>query len=90
MTPGGTSGLPSIQLVGTGASRVLRFEFLRRIGSGLTYQAQATDNISAWQPTTASPIVTAIDATWERVIVEEPAPDPALSRLYGRVKVTLP
>ncbi len=90
MAPGGTSGLPIITVVGEGANRRLRIEYLQRRGpSGLIYRPQFCSNPGAagpegWQ--TAAPLPPAvIDADWERVIVED-AVTGSTAR-FGRVAV---
>ena len=90
LTPGtGTAGLPVISLTGTTAAKVLRVEFLRRKGSGLTYTPRKTASVTAgpWQTLTDMPTVTNIDATWERVVYEEPVTG---ARWFARVEVALP
>ncbi|MFM7180992.1 MAG: hypothetical protein ACKO2G_05960, partial [Verrucomicrobiales bacterium] len=90
MSAGGTSGLPLITVVGEGASRRVRIEYLRRRGpSGLTYLPQFCSDPGAagpggWQTGTPPP-ATIIDTDWERVIVDD-AVTGASARL-GRVAV---
>lgn len=85
---GGTSGLPAGATVGG----KLRIEFLRRKASGnpgITYVAQFSSNIAGWSDFTGSPVsVTSLNATWERVVVEDPVAG-AGSR-FGRVMVIQP
>jgi uncharacterized delta-60 repeat protein len=91
LTPGtGTFGLPSIQLDDSGPSPILRYEFIRRVGSGLSYVGEKSDTLASWQSLIATPVVTPIDATWERVVIEEPASPANLERLFGRLRVTMP
>ena len=90
MVPGsGTRGLPSITLRQNGASSVLRFEFVRRIGSGLVYTPQMSVDLAAssWLSGSNSPTVTPIDGTWERAVYEGPVSTP---QCFGRVMVTMP
>ncbi len=90
LTPGtGTAGLPAISLTGSPSARILRVEFLRRKGSGLTYNTRKTTSVNAnpWQPLTDTPTVTSMDATWERVVYEEPVTG---ARWFARVEVALP
>lgn len=86
----GTSGLPLIEPSGEGVSRVFRFEFVRRIGGGLSYAPQISQTLdeSSWTGTTATPAVTPIDSTWERVVIEEPVGAANHPKLFARVKVT--
>ncbi len=93
MPPGGTAGLPAITTQPNTPAGILRFEFVRRIGSGLIYTPQKNPNPgnpASWVPLTDTPSVNAIDAAWERVIYEEPYDPTAAPRLFGRVHVTLP
>ena len=97
MAPGGGSGLPSISisisLRPNGASNVFRFEFLRRVGSGLIYAPQKSvelTNPASWTPLDALPTVIPIDANWERAIYDEPYDAATTPRSFGRVQVTLP
>lgn len=91
LAAGGTAGLPRITLEGSGVSRVLRYEFVRRTDfAGLSYTPQKLMSPSAeiWLPLGVSPVHTPIDATWERVIYNEPAPAGTAPRLFGRIEVT--
>jgi hypothetical protein len=93
MTLGGSSGLPGITAQPNGGASVFRFEFLRRKNSGLIYTPQKSGelaNPASWVPLTDLPTVISIDATWERVIYEEPYDTAAIPRCFGRVQVTLP
>jgi hypothetical protein len=90
MPAGGTSGLPLITVVGEGANRRLRIEYLRRRGaSGLTYLPQFCSNPASsgpdgWQTATTPPPVI-IDDDWERVVVEDAVT--GASTRFGRVTV---
>jgi uncharacterized delta-60 repeat protein len=93
MTPGGNGGLPSILAQPNGGNSIFRFEFVRRIGSGLIYTPQKAgvlDNASAWEPLMDAPTIIAMNANWERVIYEEPYDVATTPRCFGRVQVTLP
>jgi hypothetical protein len=93
MTLGGSSGLPGITAQPNGGASVFRFEFLRRKNSGLIYTPQKSGelaNPASWVPLTDSPTVISIDATWERVIYEEPYDAATIPKCFGRVQVTLP
>ncbi len=80
---GNTAGLPGTALV----SGKLRIEFIRRKGSpGITYTPQFGSNPSAWANATILNAPTSIDSTWERVVVDDPAPTGG--RRFGRVTVT--
>ena len=90
VTNTGTSGLPLV----TRVSGTLRIEFLRRkasTNSGLTYTPQFCDSLQAtgtggWANATATPTVTSIDSTWERVFINDTVTGTA--RRFGRVKLT--
>jgi hypothetical protein len=93
LPPGtGTSGLPSITTPDAAPPGTLRFEFLRRKGSGLIYtpQKSTTLNGPGWSPLSAAPVVASINDQWERVVyTEAPAPVPAPA-CFGRVSVAIP
>lgn len=78
------AGLPGSVLV----AGKLRLEFIRRKATtnpGITYTPQFCSDPSSW---TDAPILntpTTIDTTWERVLVDDPAP--AGFRRFGRVVV---
>ena len=88
----GTSGLPALSFL-TSPSRRLRIEFLRRktaSNSGLTYTAQFCDTLldtgtGGWTDATGSPVITSIDETWERVVIEDETVN--ATRRFGRVKI---
>lgn len=91
LTPGtGTSGLPTYDTTGSGASSFFRFEFIRRIGSGLIYTPKKSPDLLNWSNLTSTPTVTGIDANWERVVHLEPFDGTVIVELFGRVEVTLP
>lgn len=93
MPPSGNSGLPGITVQPNGGASVFRFEFLRRKNSGLIYTPQKSSelaNPTSWVPLTDLPTVISIDATWERVIYEEPYDANTIPRCFGRVQVSLP
>lgn len=93
MPPSGGSGLPDITAQPNGGASLFRFEFLRRKNSGLIYTPQKSGeltNPASWIPLTDPPTIIAIDATWERVIYEEPYNATTTPQCYGRVHVTLP
>ena len=96
LQPQGESGLPVVRLVEELGTRELRMEFIRRRASanpGISYIAEFSSNLSqdtthGWKPATATPSVTPIDETWERVVIRDVGGDGAPSR-YGRVRVVL-
>lgn len=65
---------------------------MRRIGSGLVHTPQKSSAlISSTRATlTDIPTVTTIDATWERVIYEEPVNPLFAPKFFGRVEVVIP
>jgi hypothetical protein len=93
LPPGtGISGLPSITTPEAAPTGTLRFEFLRRKGSGLVYAPQKSTSLdgTGWSPLTANPVVTSINDQWERVVYTE-APDPVPApACFGRVEVVVP
>jgi hypothetical protein len=93
LPPGaGTSGLPSITTPAAAPTGTLRFEFLRRKGSGLVYMPQKSTSLdgTGWSPLAATPVVMSIDDQWERVVYTE-APDPVPApACFGRVEVVIP
>jgi hypothetical protein len=93
MSSGGPGGLPVITTQPNGPSSIFRYEFVRRIGSGLIYTPQKSPDITnsaSWVPLTDTPTIIPIDATWERVIYEEPYDAAITPKCFGRVHVTLP
>lgn len=93
LPPGtGTSGLPAITTPQNAPAGTLRFEFLRRKGSGLVYAPRKSTTLdgATWSPLAAAPVVTTINDQWERVVYTE-APDPVPAPVcFGRVEVTIP
>ncbi len=92
LVPGaGTSGLPSIQLVGTGDSARLVIEYVRRRNADLTYEAQFSSTLlpNLWQPATNPEQVTPIDVDWDRVRVEDSVAVGIQPSRFGRVGVIL-
>jgi hypothetical protein len=91
LTPGtGSAGLPAISRTGSGPTSKLVVEFLRRRNSGLIYTPQRSATLAAFTPLTATPSVSIIDGTWERVVVEEPLGITPPEKLFALVKVELP
>ena len=86
----GSSGLPQITVDSSGAEPVLKVAFLRRKGSGLIYTPQRSDTLGSFVPMTETQTVTSIDAQWERVTVQEPAPPATAPSAFVRVQVSLP
>lgn len=91
LTPGtGNSGLPSITAPSTGGPPdSIRVEFIRRRNNGLIYTPLYSINgLSNFIPMTATPAVTIIDASWERVVVNQPLGLPLPTTTFSRVSVT--
>ena len=88
----GTSGLPVAYLTQIGANLHLTIEFVRRKNAGLTYTVQFANAPGAaiWQAAVNAPIVTPLDANWERVVVDDTATVGANSTRFGRVVVSKP
>jgi hypothetical protein len=88
----GTTGLPAITSTRSGATTTLRVEFIRRIGSGLVYTPKRSSNLSgeSWIALTDVPSVTPINASWERVIYEEPLNTASTPKCFGCVEVRMP
>jgi len=90
LTPGtGTAGLPVITVPSPG---VMRVEYVRRLGSGLVYTPRKSSNLASgsWTSLMATPVVTAIDADWERLHHDEPFDPATTPSMFGSVEVTLP
>lgn len=83
MAAGGTGGLPRVTTV-AGTPPKIRFEYVRRKDGAATYTPQYGTTLGDFIPTTASPVVTSIDATWERVVIEQ---NTTGGKAFGRVKV---
>ncbi len=83
----GTAGLPGGAKVGGG----LRLEFLRRKAGthpGITYTPQFGSGLNAWIDFTGTESVSPLNPenpTWERVVVDDPAP--GQGQRFGRLKV---
>lgn len=85
----GTSGVPNIQGIGTGATLRLKIEYLRRKASsnpGITYTPQFSSDLEAsWQDFSGTEALQSIHDDWERVRVEEVAT--GKTKRFARVKV---
>jgi hypothetical protein len=93
LAAGGLRGLPRIDALPSGSSSIFRYEFLRRIDSGLIYTPERSSEVgpsAAWNALTATPTIVPIDSVWERVIYQEPYDTNTTPRFFGRVRVTLP
>jgi len=88
----GRSGLPRFSWVAGSGQPHFRLEYLRRKGSGLSYQPQTSSTLAAgsFAPMGGTETVTDIDPIWERVVVMEPVNPSLVRRRFGRVEVTFP
>ena len=86
----GTAGLPVYALDQSSSSPVLTIEFLQRKGSGLVYTPKSSTDLGVFVPMTETPVVTSIDATWERVTIQKTVNTLSTPRLFGIVEVTIP
>jgi hypothetical protein len=91
LAPGGNSGLPTFALKNDEGESTFEIEFIRRVGSSLTYTAQRSDTLGGFTEMVGAVTVTPIaGGEFERVTVSEPC-DPAVTpRCFGRVLVTAP
>ena len=85
----GTNSHSSIS-VSPVSSGTIRVEFFRRRNSPIVYTPKRSNSPGSFVPMTGTPVVTVIDADWERVVVEEPVGTPAPSQHFVVVAVTLP
>jgi hypothetical protein len=93
LTPGtGIAGLPVFRLVGSGAQAVLRVEYLRRTGSGMTYTPKVSTSLApgSFAPMSGTTTITPIGVAWERVVMDQPCNPATIPRTFGIVEVTLP
>jgi alpha-tubulin suppressor-like RCC1 family protein len=89
--PGSTSGLPLSKVIvdNQGQSR-LQLEYLRRIGSGVTYVPEFASSLLplSWSPAVSPEQVTPIDDYWERCTVIDTEFTPSPAKRFGRIKVS--
>ena len=86
----GTSGLPKFGLEKTGSETWFTVEFIRRKDGGLVYIPKTSTDIENFLPMPGSPVITDVDAQWERVVVRMPCNPSITPALFGRVEVMLP
>jgi hypothetical protein len=94
LTPGsGTIGLPyfSVETDATTNQRHFRLEFVRRKNGGISYTPMSSSALerNTFQPFPENEVVTSINSTWERVVVEETLESEHLRR-FGLIDVTMP
>jgi hypothetical protein len=92
LSPQGASGLPAHSLVGEGASRRLRLEFLRRTGSGPGSVSAVAEFVSdptlPWTPVTSPVSIVPAGTGWERVTVDDPETTGTAAQRLARVRLT--
>lgn len=88
----GRAGLPRFSWVAGPGQPHFRLEYLRRKGSGLSYQPKTSSTLAAgsFAPMGGTETVVDIDPLWERVTVVEPIDPSVVKRRFGRVEVTFP
>lgn len=88
----GRSGLPRFSWVAGPGQAHFRLEYLRRKGSGLSYQPKTSSTLAngSFLPMGGSETVVDIDQQWERVVVMEPINPAVVKRRFGKVEVTFP
>ncbi len=86
----GTSGLPSISTSSSPSSSVFHYEYVRRRGAPITYSPRKSLNLTTWNPLTSVPIVTIIDAEWERIAHDEPLPPSGAEGMFVIIEVSTP
>jgi hypothetical protein len=81
--------MPRITVVGSGPYS-LRFEYLRRLGSDLSYEPLKSSwgTTPAWGPVGGVMTIHPHGTGWERVVIEEPCG--TAPRMFGTVRVRLP
>ncbi len=90
ISPTGTNGLPAARYLSNVSGGVLEVQFPRRKGPtaiGLAYTVQFSGNLTNWSAGQA-PVVTSLNAEWDRVTVRDALPGPNAQR-FGRIVLTL-
>jgi alpha-tubulin suppressor-like RCC1 family protein len=88
---GSTSGLPRVYpIIDAQGHRRLRMEYLRRIGSGLTYRPFFSSSLApgSWVSGTSGVQVVWSNAEWERCVVDDTEFTPGPAVRFGRVSVS--
>ncbi len=88
---GSTSGLPiGSMITDAQGKRRVRLEYIRRIGSGITYIPQFSGNLSAtgWATAGGTVTITPVNASWERCLVDDTESTTTSVKRFGRVKVS--
>lgn len=87
----GMGGLAGLPVVTRSANGRLRVEFIRRKASGnpgITYRAEFSSDLAGWVNLIGLAVVTSIDETWERLVVED-VPPAGARRRFARVSVSM-
>jgi hypothetical protein len=90
--PSSTSGLPLIRPVADAqGQRRLRMEYLRRIGSGLSYVPEFSSSLRPddWAAVTQAPEITPVTAEWERCAIDDSEATPSPAVRFGRIGVRI-
>lgn len=92
MASGGSSGLPGGAVVEENGQTFWRVEFVRRVGSGLIYIPKKSTTLlpGSFAPLSGEQEVTAINAEWERVTVDEPCDPATTPKCFSHVDVVAP
>ena len=79
-----------MRIVGTGNARHLQVEFVRRTNFPLTYRVEFADIVGVWLPAAGVPVVTPINAQFERVVVDDTVTIVTNPRRFGHVFISSP
>jgi hypothetical protein len=88
---GSIAGLPHVYpITDNQGHQRLRMEYLRRIGSGLTYTPQFSSNLNpgSWVSGASGAVVVWSNTEWERCRVDDTLGSPAPDVKFGRVSVS--
>lgn len=86
----GTNGLPAAKFLSNVSNGILEVDFIRRKGAnaaGLSYTIQFSGDLTSWSAG-QSPVITSLNADWERVTVRDAVTGPHSSR-FARVVLAL-
>jgi len=87
---GSTSGLPIASMItdAQGKQR-MRLEYIRRIGSGMTYTPQFSSTMgTGWATAGGTVTVTPVNAAWERCSVDDTESTTTAGKRFARVRVS--
>ena len=85
----GTAGLPLFRPVTLNGQRWFELQYVRLRDGELSYRPKLSADLVNWSPLEAPETVSAIDATWERVVQRVPIHPSTAPRLFGVVEVTV-